>query len=552
MRPYPTSRPASRLQYGYAGPAVRDWDFEMQQGAVESTDQPSHSGPPGWSAPRVGARPPHDYYGQWTGSDAGPAMQAAFRRPPPSWNSPWSSAGGHAPTHTLYGTTSRSQSRLTTDSIYDGWHVGASVAGDEHAFSTAERQGNEIEPDDSTLTNPGWLAGGRHVPATAEFDDLDVDDHGSQWESATPASEYHNPFQGLATYRDPTDWYHGSFSSESDHERYDQRPISMSSSEGRPASSFEVLEGRSAAATAGSPPGAQFLPRPWTAVNYTRLDYSTLPPLPDSPPLSAAAYSLGSPAGRTFSSFAALSLEATDTPEYSSYLGENDMQDVSFIPGERPPFVECAARSAQDTTRFQDLGHSREAPEHLSEAEDDVRVKFEPDSTPDLPPTASGPFSVVRGGAHPSDQIIAGQSSSPLAHTTYQGRGPTRSTRKNVVRDYTSDEDDEEDFVKEESPEWMPAASTSSGRPVKSPRTSRSVRRGSGGSGKSAPQSSYATAERISPITGMPVKAISKRSWPPKDAHKRKFACPIAGCDKTFGRPSARDTHLRSHSGQKR
>ncbi|BGP71280.1 Proteophosphoglycan ppg4 [Rhodotorula toruloides ATCC 204091] len=56
---------------------------------------------------------------------------------------------------------------------------------------------------------------------------------------------------------------------------------------------------------------------------------------------------------------------------------------------------------------------------------------------------------------------------------------------------------------------------------------------------------------RVSPITGKPVKVISPRSWPPKDQHKRIYTCDFPGCDKSFGRPSARDTHVRSHSGVK-
>ncbi|GAA5913287.1 hypothetical protein JCM8208_005197 [Rhodotorula glutinis] len=58
-------------------------------------------------------------------------------------------------------------------------------------------------------------------------------------------------------------------------------------------------------------------------------------------------------------------------------------------------------------------------------------------------------------------------------------------------------------------------------------------------------------ARPISPITGKPVKKISKRGWPPKDAHKRVFVCEVEGCGKKFGRPSARDTHMRSHTGVK-
>lgn len=91
-------------------------------------------------------------------------------------------------------------------------------------------------------------------------------------------------------------------------------------------------------------------------------------------------------------------------------------------------------------------------------------------------------------------------------------------------------------------------------------------------------------ARKISPITGKPTRTIAKRSWPPKDAALRRFACPIVDCDKTcasclsttqslfnlltfcssflsvdptdygfpVGRPSALNTHMRTHDGRKR
>ncbi|SCV70096.1 BQ2448_1490 [Microbotryum intermedium] len=57
--------------------------------------------------------------------------------------------------------------------------------------------------------------------------------------------------------------------------------------------------------------------------------------------------------------------------------------------------------------------------------------------------------------------------------------------------------------------------------------------------------------ERISPVTGKPVRLLRKRSFPPKDAEKRVYACTITGCGRKFGRPSARDTHVRTHTGAK-
>jgi len=88
------------------------------------------------------------------------------------------------------------------------------------------------------------------------------------------------------------------------------------------------------------------------------------------------------------------------------------------------------------------------------------------------------------------------------------------------------------------------------------------------------PKLHSSSSRPISPITGKPVKKISKRGWPPKDAHKRVFVCEVVGCGKkcaslssfplrpragltprslpAVGRPSARDTHMRSHTGVKR
>ncbi|GAA6007377.1 uncharacterized protein JCM10292_005516 [Rhodotorula paludigena] len=59
------------------------------------------------------------------------------------------------------------------------------------------------------------------------------------------------------------------------------------------------------------------------------------------------------------------------------------------------------------------------------------------------------------------------------------------------------------------------------------------------------------TRPAISPVTGKPVKVISKRGWPPKDLARRIYVCEIEGCGKAFGRPSARDTHMRTHDGVK-
>ncbi|KAI5475118.1 splicing factor, arginine/serine-rich 4 [Pseudohyphozyma bogoriensis] len=56
---------------------------------------------------------------------------------------------------------------------------------------------------------------------------------------------------------------------------------------------------------------------------------------------------------------------------------------------------------------------------------------------------------------------------------------------------------------------------------------------------------------KISPITGLPVKAIARRAYPPKDVAKRKYHCNFEGCGSSFGRPSALESHKRSHDGSK-
>lgn len=58
-----------------------------------------------------------------------------------------------------------------------------------------------------------------------------------------------------------------------------------------------------------------------------------------------------------------------------------------------------------------------------------------------------------------------------------------------------------------------------------------------------------ASGRPISPITGLPTKVLAKRLFPPRDSAKRMFHCLHEGCGKSFGKPSARETHLRSHNG---
>ncbi|ORY89593.1 hypothetical protein BCR35DRAFT_344682 [Leucosporidium creatinivorum] len=81
----------------------------------------------------------------------------------------------------------------------------------------------------------------------------------------------------------------------------------------------------------------------------------------------------------------------------------------------------------------------------------------------------------------------------------------------------------------------------------RSPPTAKPIQRRKRGS---LPKEIDAKSGRpISPITGLPTKVIAKRGWPPKDIAKRVYTCPFEGCDRIFGRPSARETHIRSHNG---
>ncbi|BGP17265.1 hypothetical protein JCM10213_008181 [Rhodosporidiobolus nylandii] len=100
----------------------------------------------------------------------------------------------------------------------------------------------------------------------------------------------------------------------------------------------------------------------------------------------------------------------------------------------------------------------------------------------------------------------------------------------------------------------LTSSSSSAGKAKK--RKSTGTNGGGGDAYSTSPRDDPDYAERmrhrpISPITGKPTKIIAKRSWPPKDQHKRTYVCSVEGCGKTFGRPSARDTHMRSHDGTK-
>lgn len=316
-----------------------------------------------------------------------------------------------------------------------------------------------------------------------------------------------------------------------------------------------------------------------------------LPPLPASPPLSAASYSL-SPSGPTLSSFASMAIGPaggyTGQPfEYinNSWGGRPQVPDQGaqgyppssewFIPTSRFPSAFC---------QFSDVeGNTQEAP---------IRIKREEHSSPELPPSPVDPVS-KRGARSTCARTTR---SLPVSPTDADGFWYSPDSLA-VPEDLYEEEEEESTDERDDSPEWLPASSSPRGRsmtrrkvlptsdtrprppcppPPHNPSSSRSDRRG-GGSGGNAEL--LDRPPRISPITGQPVKPIAKRVYPPRDAHKRRFICEVEGCGKTceskecltgpsragaraelvscafssaVGRPSARNTHMRSHSGQKR
>ena len=294
-----------------------------------------------------------------------------------------------------------------------------------------------------------------------------------------------------------------------------------------------------------SPTAGQAISAPTTYAQAVPI----LPPLPASPPLSAASYSL-SPSGPTLSSFASMSLDPaggyTDQPfEYNNpwggrsqaaeYGAQGYPPSEWFTPGTRSPFA----------FRQVDLeGNAQEAP---------IRIKLEEESSPELPPSPVDPFSNRKARARATTSTSARPSRSlPLSPTYADGFWYSPDSLA-VPEDLEEEEEEESTDERDDSPEWLPASSSPRGRsatrrkhvlpssssdarphppPPPPPQTSssRSKRRGSGGGGGAE---LFDRPPRISPITGQPVKAIAKRVYPPRDAHKRRFVCEVEGCGKT-------------------
>lgn len=286
----------------------------------------------------------------------------------------------------------------------------------------------------------------------------------------------------------------------------------------------------------------------------TRVQTATiLPPLPAAPPLSAASYSL-LPAGPTLPSFASMSTglpagDAEQAHDYS-YFGYIPMASVSpAVPtvretGGMAPAWAAPLPASPVATRRDHHGSAGGVDDP-----DSYTIKPEPESSPELPPSPTNRFS--ESAAHPAEHP-APKSKRPIA-TSSRAEGCVSCPVDNAVVPedwnggspsplFSSSNDDEGDAA---SPDWTPVSSSPRGRstlrqkgpPVRSrrlssPLPSRPPRRRPSNSRPAFPSDSP-PEPRISPITGQPVKPISKRLFPPRDAHKRKFACDFEGCDKT-------------------
>ncbi|GAA5971110.1 hypothetical protein JCM8115_003063 [Rhodotorula mucilaginosa] len=303
-----------------------------------------------------------------------------------------------------------------------------------------------------------------------------------------------------------------------------------------------------------------------------------LPPLPASPPLSAASYSL-SPSGPTLSSFASMSIGPaggyTGQPfEYTNNNpwggGRPQVPDHGTQQGYLPSseWFTPASRAPSAFRQFDVDGNAQEAP---------TRIKLEEESSPELPPSPVDPFSNRKARARATASTSAKPAGSfPVSPTDADvfWYSPDSLAVPEDLDEEEEEEEQESTDERDDSPEWLPASSSPRGRsaprrkhllpsssdarprpsrpppppPPPQPSSSGSKRRGGGGGGAGK---EVDRPPRISPITGQPVKLIAKRVYPPRDAHKRRFVCEVEGCGKTFGRPSARNTHMRSHSGQK-
>lgn len=56
-----------------------------------------------------------------------------------------------------------------------------------------------------------------------------------------------------------------------------------------------------------------------------------------------------------------------------------------------------------------------------------------------------------------------------------------------------------------------------------------------------------ATQSECAELSSRPIGSLT--SIHSQDMAKRVYTCPFEGCDRIFGRPSARETHIRSHNG---
>ncbi|KAL8293181.1 hypothetical protein RQP46_000875 [Phenoliferia psychrophenolica] len=157
-----------------------------------------------------------------------------------------------------------------------------------------------------------------------------------------------------------------------------------------------------------------------------------------------------------------------------------------------------------------------------------------------ISPASASPPPLPAHGFAPPPPGPATSSSSPAhsrsARSNNDNQDDTYQPSPSPPPSSSGDDDDDGDFGA-----YPPVARKKSRASVAGSGGASGGRRGGSGGGGSA--------RPISPITGLPTKVLAKRLFPPRDAAKRRFYCPHQGCGKAFGRPSARETHLRSHNG---